>query len=449
VGGELNETSKPFPLMASKNPFLMTNVGPPGRGRSRVLPVVGLVLILTAGAFGQTYRLFQEELAYVRNELRHRLGPLRVAPSLEVKNFGRDDNIYLASSEARVADTIGQFALNIEGYVPLGRRAIIFGLGRPAYQHFQKETRLRTVTADLAGGARLLLFDRIVISAAYKSNDRLGRPSTEFTGLVRTTLHALEGSVFFETPRETAVGFVGLSEDFRYRDLGEGTMSSDIAKALDRRVSGGFLEFYYRAMVRGHWFVRAGLFDYDFLGPSSSRRNSRAYHGEAGLRFPLRSRATGVIAFGYKTLTPRAADRKSFHGLTANSEVWYRASRWGLRLGFHRDVQFSWHEAALYYLDSRAALGASLFLVRFLRLDYDFVAGWLDYPEPYPVASASAAGATVKRNDRTGLHSLGLSVRLFRTTGLSFSYNILDWASTLPGFHVQRTFLGVSVVQDF
>lgn len=196
-------------------------------------------------------------------------------------------------------------------------------------------------------------------------------------------------------------------------------------------------------------FARAGATDYEFADPASAWRNSRATHVSAGMRFPLLGRARGTLALGYKRFLPRTAGIKAFSGLTADVDASLRAGRFRWQVRLRRNNQFSFWESALYYIDIEAAAGLSFYLTRFLRLDYEYSAGRLDYPEPFAINLPGAGPVLLDRLDRTRRHNIGFGVRLVRTIGLSLGYNILEWKSTVPGFDLDRSFLGLSLIYDF
>jgi len=202
------------------------------------------------------------------------------------------------------------------------------------------------------------------------------------------------------------------------------------------------------AFSRSLAFARAGYSEYDFRHPESSWRNSRAKFVTAGLRFPLLGRARGALSFGYKRFTPRTAGLKGYEGLIAKSDVDLLTGRFRWHARLSRDNRFSIWENALFYVDDEAAAGVSYYLTRSIRLDYEFSAARLDYPEPFEVSTPGGI-AFFDRRDDVNQHSLGFSVRLMRTIGLSISYNIFDWASTIPGFDIKRSFLGLNLTYDF
>lgn len=421
-------------------------------GSRRAMKLALLALFcagLAAPILGQEHRTYAEELALAQENAKLHLGPLRLHPRFQIRDFGYDDNVYFTREGAPVGDYSADVSFDILGYIPVGRSLILSVTESPEFRLYAKQRNLRTFTNSVSASAKLRLLNRFVLSGLYRYSDHLRRVYSEFTRQTRDINEGYQGSVFFETVRGSSVGFVGTVDDYRYRDVGGTDESSLLYQTLDRRETAGAVELNLAAFSRSLAFARAGYADYEFSNPSSQWRNSHATYVSAGLRFPLLGRARGALVFGFKRFTPRDSSQKGFEGLTADTDIDLRTGRlrWHLRL--RRDNRFSYWESALYYVDDLATAGVSFYLTRSLRLDYEFASGRLDYPEPFAIALPDTGPVLIDRLDRTRLHSFGLSVRLVRTIGLSLSYNILDWRSTVPGYNLDRSFLGLNLTYDF
>ncbi len=69
---------------------------------------------------------------------RFRLGPLRFSPKLELRNAGRDSNVYLDPTNP-LADTSVVLRGSVEGFVPVGRRVRLFGEGWLDWSYYQQQ----------------------------------------------------------------------------------------------------------------------------------------------------------------------------------------------------------------------------------------------------------------------------------------------------------------------
>ncbi len=415
--------------------------------KPRVLLVLA-VLAAASAAGGQDHQTFEQDLALVRNTQLLRVGPLRFQPRFLIQDLGYDDNVYYARQETPVKDYSGLFALDLRGYLLLGRSLILTFVETPEVKLYARQKDLRTFSNNISARAKLRLFNALVLSGRYLYNNHFRRAYSEFEQQVRDIRKGYEGSLFLETSRGSSMGFIGSVDDYRYENVSSPETIS-WAMTINRRETTGAFELNLPVFSRSLAFARAGYTKYDFQFAESAWRDSHAEQVTAGMRFPLTGRARGSLAFGFKRFTPRDRSRKGFEGLTANSDIDLRTGRLRWRLRLLRDNRFSYWESALYYVDDEAAAGVSFYLTRFLRLDYDFSAGRLDYPEPFAITLPDIGPVFIDRLDRTRLHSFGLSVRLIRAIGLSFSYNILDWRSTVPGFKLDRSFLGLNLTYDF
>ncbi len=425
------------------------------RFRERCRPATGLALAASllawagAPAFGQEHRTFEEEMALAKAETGFRFGPLRFQPRFQVRDLGYDDNVYYTREGAPIADYTASISLDLPGYMVVGRSLILSVTEAPEFRFYAEQKGLRTFTNNFSAGAKLRLLNRFVFSGKYRYTDHFRRAYNEFSRQIRDIDEGFEGGVFLETFRGSSVGFVGSVDDFRYREVGSVGDAFDWTRMLERRETTGAVELNLPVFSRSLAFARAGYSEYDFRHPESSWRNSRAAYISGGLRFPLLGRARGALSLGYKRFTPRTAGLKGYEGLIAKSDVDLLTGRFRWHARLSRDNRFSVSESALFYIDDEAAAGVSYYLTRSIRLDYEFSAVRLDYPEPFSVTMPGGGLLLLDRQDNMNQHTLGFSIRLMRTIGISLSYNIFDWTSTIPGFEIKRSFLGLGLTYDF
>ena len=69
---------------------------------------------------------------------RFRVGPVRFTPKLELRNAGRDSNVYLDPTNP-FADTSVVVRGTVDGFVPVGRRVRLFAEGWLDWSYFQSE----------------------------------------------------------------------------------------------------------------------------------------------------------------------------------------------------------------------------------------------------------------------------------------------------------------------
>ncbi|MHB8095528.1 MAG: outer membrane beta-barrel protein [Candidatus Aminicenantales bacterium] len=407
---------------------------------------LSLLALSLAGA-GQEYKTFRSELEGVRNT-RLRFGPFRFVPTLQLRDLGYDDNVYYRSAgEALIGDYSGAISPAIKAYFPVGNSLLLSFRENPEYVYYFKEENLRAFTNSFAPAVRINLFKRFTLSGEYHFEKHQRRAYSEFAGNVTDTVKGYTASFFFETPRGSALGFTGKIDRFGYED--DQNQYTVLSRAMNRKESTANAELYYRAFSESDLFFVFGYTKYEFDDPEFWVRDAHSYQTSWGIRFPLTGRARGKLSLGYKNFIPELEGRKRFSGLIADSSVDIKLGRFDVRLGLNRNTVFSYLEGSYYYIDSRANAGLSLYLTRLFRLDYDYQSGGMKYPEPFEIQVPGGPPELIMRKDTYGMHSAGLTVRLFRTTGISLSYNVFDRKSNASGFDIRRNFVGLSLTQSF
>jgi hypothetical protein len=400
-------------------------------------------LFLLAGAAArlsaQSHVGFREEYESIRARARLRLGPVRIVPVFRLTDVGYDSNVYYrAEGTEVVSDLTATLSPEVRAYWLIGGSLILTAAENPEYVAYAQESALRW-----------LALRRFALSGEYHRLSHVRRSLSELEHRIRDTATGGRASLFFETPRGTAIGVAGTLDDFRYRDVASGLADDVYGLMLDRREASAAVEFDYRVFTASAVFLSAGGTRYDFLHPESAWRDGWSYQAWAGLRFPLTGRARGAFRLGWKTFRPDAADRKPFAGFVAATDVVLRLGRVGLTLGLDRDNAFSYNETAYYYVDTRARAGLSLYVTGWLRLDGAIQYGAMTYPAPQEVWYDGGYVVVDRREDRQRVLSAGPVVRVGGTTGIGLTFNLYARTSNAPGFDVRRSFVGAFVTYEF
>ena len=411
---------------------------------------VTLCLALTAGRLAaQTYRTFEDESKGIQARTGFRMGPIKIVPSLLAANIGYDSNVlYRTAAQEPVSDTVATVAPELQAFWLLGRSVILSFTDVAEYYYYRRQEGLRTLGNSATPAARILL-GRLSLSGDYHVLNSQKRGTSEISEPVLNSQQGWHARVFYETPRGTAVGLSGATDDFRFRTAGASLPLDSYARTLDRREQTLAFELYYRVFSRSHLFVTAGASEYVFLHPSSAWRNADSQQVCGGIRFPLAGRARGTIALGYKRFVPRTAGRKTFSGLVADTDVAFRTGRIGFTLGYKRDNDFSIIETAYYFVEDRVRSGLTFYVFRFLRLEAGWQAARWSYPVPYETLVDGQPVVIEDRRDRDRVFTAGLSVRVAGTVGLGVNYNFYMRRSNAPGFDIDRNYLGVTLTYDF
>ncbi len=413
--------------------------------------VWAVVLLAAVGRlFAQDYRTFADEYTDISSRKLIHVGPLRLVPAFHLSNVGYDNNVLYSPREtAAVSDYTATLSPEVKGYVLVGKSIMLTAVENPEYLFYAKEKGLRTLTNSISPGIRLLVLRSLAVSADYHFRQHTRRAYSEFGMPITDTQKGVDGHVLFETARDSAIGFSGSLDDYRYSDPAAPDLSSYYADTLDRRERALDFEFYYRIFTQSVFFTKAGYEDYTFVHDVSAWRDATSYQGVAGIRFPLTGRAKGMISLGYKRFVPKAEGKQTFSGLVADTDFSLRFGRLGIALGYVRDNFFSYYETAYYYIEDRFKGGLSFYLLPFLRLEGTVQSGAWNYPDPQTVFFNGTSVVVDRRRDRNSIASLGLAVRITGTTGLGVSYNLYRRRSNAPGFDIDRNFLGAYITYDF
>lgn len=411
--------------------------------------IILCLVVVALPVFGQNYRNFQDELSGIRDKARWRLGPLLFFPSLRIQDVGYDDNVYLESAEeSPVADYRANFSPEIRVKVVLGRSLILSFLENPEYMYYYKEKSRGGFGNSYSPGFRLLLLRRFVLSGSYEYQKHFRQLSREINLLTENISKSYYGELFFETPRMSSLGISADIREYTYENLELQGSPNSLAKELNHTEKSAHAELYYSLSPVRFFFMRAGYSEYSFKSVEARRRNSNSWQASAGIRFSPAGRIQGVLSLGYKELHPRESGLRTFSGIFGNTELSIRLGRFTLKTQYSRDPMFSYWNNVFYFVDHRYGGGLFFYLSQFLRLDYSFFQSRMNYPEPVLYQDASGSW-NIKRNDTENLHSAGLMIRLFRTTGLGISVNYADRRSSYPGVSYKRFFVGGYLSYEF
>ena len=370
-------------------------------------------------------------------------GPFRIQPSLVISNAGVDSNVFYSPTEP-VKDFTVTAGPAATVYVPIHRKFVLSASGSPQYVWYSKTERERTWNYYLSGAAQLSL-KNVFLSAEGAYSDARERWNTEIDIRPRRKEAAYGGSVLVNLAHRTSVALGGRTVEYDYESVVYGD-AFDVRERLNRRETYGNLSFYYQSSSQRRVFLdfEYGRYDFEFASQSAvgDARSGAAY---AGIEFArLGRRVRGRVRLGYKIYDVRAEGGPDYRGLVGDTQLSVRLARpFVLRGSYVRDVRFSLWYANPYFLESRPGAGASLYVFRFLRFDYDFSKGRNRYPV------AGGGGADVKRLDDFIVHSGGVYFRIRKSVAIGFIASRWTRDSNLAAEDDKRTFFGVNLTYEF
>ena len=420
----------------------MSGVGLRKTGASKIMALACLTILWAAGvSSAETWKGL--ELQRKMAETPWHFGPFRIQPQIVISNAGVDSNVFYSPS-----DPVKDFTLTAGPaatiYLPIHRKFVLSAYGSPQYVWYSKTEQERTWNFYFTGAAQLSL-KNVFLSLEGKYSDARERWSTEIDIRPRRKEMGYGVSALVKVAHKTSfsLGYRTAEYDYESAVYGDGW---DVREKLNRQESYANLSFFHQSSSQRRFFLDFEYgqyaFEFDAQAAISDSRSAAAY---AGLEFsPLGRRIRGQIRLGYKKFDVLAAGAPDYNGLAGDGQLSIKlATPFVIRASYVRDVVFSlWYDNP-YYLESRPGAGASVYVFRFLRFDYDYSRG----RNSYPLVGGGAPDQ--KRLDVYTVHSAGVYVRLKKKVALGFIANWWARDSNIDAEDDNRTFFGLNLTYDF
>ena len=402
--------------------------------------------LLMAGAsisFADTWK--GRELEALWRKAAWHVGPFRIQPAIVLSNMGVDSNIYYTPVDP-IKDytlTVGP-AVNV--YLPIYRKLVLSAYGSPQYVYYAKTAQERTWNYYFTGSAALSL-KRVFLSFDWIYSDARERWNTEVDIRPRRKEHGLGGSFLVQTSHRTSLSVGYRQEKYDYENLDYQTFN--VREQLNRKEQYVDLSAYYQVTSRTKFFLdfEHGLFNFDFAD-TAALKNSQSQAAYVGVEFSPTGRIRGKARVGFKFFDVKNPGATDYQGVVGDAQVSVRLAKpLVVRATYVRDVNFSLWYTNAYYLGSTIGPGVSLYVLRFVRLDYDYSLGRNRYPEVQP--GGGGGGTDVKRLDDFRIHSVGIYFRVRKNVALGVIGSRWVRVSNLAYENDKRYFLGLNLTYDF
>lgn len=414
------------------------------------LAVLLMFFIVRSPIRGQSYQTFMSELNEIIEKSKWRIGPIRAYPAIQFTNVGYDGNVYYQKErDDQTSDYTATISPQFRFHLLFRRFLIISLTENPEYVYYFKEKRERRWNNTLTPAFKLLLFHRFVVSGNYSYMNRRRRVTSEFDVRAQEIVKGYYGSFFYESARRTSFGISASIRKFRYEDITFPEQEVELSRALNREERTGNFEFFYQIFSESYFFLRGGYTEYTFEHPNSKWRNSYSHQVYGGIIFPILGRMRGTLSLGYKRLLAQVETKRGFSGMVGNTGLDIRIRRFGFRLQYSRDCRFSYYTNNFFFLENRYGAGISFYVSRFLRLDYNFLYGMNNYPEPAIIRLPDENYMEMVRKDRNRFHTAGIVIRIIRSTGVGLMLNYWERESNIPEVDRNRMFIGGYLTYEF
>jgi hypothetical protein len=314
-----------------------------------------------------------------------KVGPFHIAPTIVLKDFGYDDNVFYGTEEDRQGDYTATIAP--------GLRALLLGRHRGGlvidqsydFVSFMTNSQLDHWNAH-ARARGILLAGPSVLSLEAGFNSVRERPSSEIDTRVRLESNTLVGEARTRlSGRLNGVASVGHTT-LRYVS---GDNVERISESLDRDESTLTLTGELKLRPRTVFFVEGAVTETDFTSPREVR-DTTAFSVMPGVRMDTSSPIQGEIKAGIISLdapdrdeiSPNPGHDRDYRGLVGAGAISVRlGSRSRAKLTGGRSLPFTTLSSNLYAVQTEWSASVEQFLTRRLSAELKHADALLDYPE--------------------------------------------------------------------
>jgi hypothetical protein len=378
---------------------------------------------------------------------RFRVGPLRFTPKLELRNAGRDDNVFLDPTNP-VADTSVVVRGSVDGFVPVGRRLRLSGEGWLDWSYFQRYATERSTDPGGQGRVELDVGAFTLVGGGGGLQARQLYSIDIDSRTLRQERWAFGGAEWRITRRLSLSGGAE-GRSFRY-DGRTSTAGGNpfTAASLNRNSLAGRAEARYRLTSMTTAVASGEVIEDEFAVAAPSLGKTRSFRYLGGLEFGEKALVTGRVFAGLRDF-PAASSGSlpSYRGPALLAEVALPVRQAGRLVGtVQRDVFVS--STPVISPGDRARNAYVLTSLRGtaeIGLPFDFLGRLTaSFDEAKYLVPLTISGVSFPRVDH--LYTAGGSLlrqfsASFRIGGVVTYYRRV---STIPGQSYERWVYGVS-----
>jgi hypothetical protein len=405
------------------------------------LSILGVFLGGALNLYGQGVKTWMgNNLEQQINAAGLKFGPFKIRTVLNLTNAGYNSNVYRTP-----INPIEDFALTIGPgfyvYLPIKKKIVISIYESPQYVYFMETERQRGWNNYFNGQVHFIL-NRFFITLGKGYVVARETWNTEIDVQPLRKEDSYHGSLLWQISKKTSLFFRFSQAKYDYEDLSFGDLR--LKYDLNRTQDLASITAYYRLSFRTMFFLNLEHSYFDFQYPLNPR-DSQSYAIYSGIEFLPLGIFGGRLNLGYEYFDALAAGITDSQGIVGDTALSIRLARpLTIRINYRRDVQFSaWYNNA-YYSENIVGGGASLYLSKNIRLDYNFSYGRNNYP-----ATISEQSDTQKRQDNYTKQSAGLYFRIKKNIGLGVTATYWQRDSNLDWQDGKQTLIGINLIQDF
>lgn len=313
-----------------------------------------------------------------------RWGPLRVRPSVQLSNFGYDDNVfYRTGDEPRVGDWTATISPRTDGLVLFGHRAFLTFREQVDGVVYARNSGISYL--DQRGTTRLTVpFARLGVFVEGTVNRIHERSTSELDA--RPQRNETRGGVGLILPLgwRTRIELSQTRNAWTYQDdlfgCGQGATCTPIGTLLDRVETGTDLKAAY--LLRGRTSLTLDASARDVAFDVQSARDSRDRRVLPGIELGPGGTLQGKLRLGHAQLDSLHAGLPDFSGVIGNVEAtWSPARRDRLTLTARRDVNFAVWSGNQFHVNWQAEARGVHWMTRAIGLELAALHGRLRFSD--------------------------------------------------------------------
>ena len=324
--------------------------------RSAFIRNVALALVtlsLSSAAFAQAPGA--EQIDQVRKEASAHFGPIYLTPSVFLKEFGVDSNVFNAAGEQQSDFT---FTVNPKAdlWVPVARRALFRGTAGSDLVWYAQHGTERSIDPQFAGRGEIYL-RRITLFAEGEYLNSRQRLNYEIDLRARhVETNSTVGASVRVTPK-LSVEASGRLDETRF-DADAHFDGVSLQRTLNQKTTGFGVATKHRITPLSTLVVRYERIEDSFA--FSPARDSRSFRVMPGVEFKPRALIKGSAYLGYRKFTPSLTGAlPEFSGIVAQLGLSYTLlGSTTIGVSYSRDLTYSYEETQPFFINN--SIGASV-----------------------------------------------------------------------------------------
>ncbi len=368
------------------------------------------------------------------------LGPFRIRTVFYLTDAGYDSNVYRAP-----VNPIKDFSITagpgFNVYLPIKEKIVISIYESPQYVYFMKTESERTWN-NFFNGQLNFIINRFFLAIGKGYSVAREIWNTEINTRPQRKEDSSQANLQWQLTKRSSLLFRFVRAKYIYEDLSYA--GSDISRQLNREENLVNIAGNYRVSYRATFFVDFEYGSFNFRNPLNPR-DSRSRGIYSGFEFSPLGVFRGRINLGYKSFDVINAVIKDYRGFVGDTGISIRLLKsLTIRANYGRNVQFSAYFNNAYYLENIVGSGASLYLSKNIRWDYNYYWGRNTYP-----ATVAGQGSSQEREDRYQSQSVGIYFRIKKNAALGVMGVLRDRKSTVASENGKQTTIGANLIYDF